>query len=162
MNEIKSYFDLILSSFFNYKNDSMKDVNKMENDFKSIGEKYLKCLSFNYKDRINKIKEGIELNEKFLLSIVNKYSINYKNNKDLITRQSEIDKLRYTLKLFIRDWTIEGKIERDITYNPIIDEIKKYYLDNNNKNKKILVPGAGLCRLAYEIGKLGFNIDARS
>ena len=33
-------------------------------------------------------------------------------------------------------------------------------MDNNNKNKKILVPGAGLCRLAYEIGKLGFNIDA--
>ena len=160
MNEIKSYLDLILSSFFNYKNDSMKDVNKMENDFKSIGENYLKCLSFNYKDRINKIKEGIESNEKFLLSIVNKYSINYKNNKDLITRQIEIDKLRYTLKLFIRDWTIEGKIERDITYNPIIYELKKYYLNNNNKNKKILVPGAGLCRLAYEIGKLGFNIDA--
>ena len=161
MSEKISYLDLILASFFNYKNDSMKDVIKMENDFKSIGEKYLNFLSFNYKDRINKIKEGIDLNEKFLLSIVNKYSINYKkNNSNLITRPGEINKLRSTLKLFIRDWTLEGKKERDLTYNPIIEEIKKYFSDNkNNKNKNILIPGAGLCRLPYEIGKLGFNID---
>ena len=159
MNEKTSYLDLILASFFNYKNDSMKDVNKMENDFKSIGEKYLNFLFFNYNDRINKIKEGIELNEKFLLSIVDKYSSNFKkNNNNLITRPGEINKLRSTLKLFIRDWTIEGKKERDATYEPIIEEIKRHFLENN-KNKKILIPGGGLCRLAFEIGKLGFSID---
>ena len=162
MNEKTSYLDLILASFFNYKKDSLNDVTKMENDFKSIGEKYLNYLSFNYNERINKIKEGIELNEKFILSIVDKYSENYrKNNNNLNTRPGEINKLRSTLKLFIRDWTIEGKKERDLTYNPILEEIKKYFLDDkNNKDKKILVPGAGLCRLAYEIGKLGFIIDA--
>ena len=162
MNEKTSYLDLILASFFNYKKDSLKDVSKMENDFKLIGEKYLNYLSFNYNDRINKIKEGIELNEKFILSIVDKYSENYKkNNNNINTRPGEINKIRSTLKLFIRDWTIEGKKERDLTYNPILEEIKKYFLDNkNNKDKKILVPGAGLCRLAYEIAKLGFNIDA--
>ena len=163
MNEKTSYLDLILASFFNYKTDALKDVSKMENDFKSIGEKYLNYLSFNYKDRINKIKEGIEINKKFLFSIVEKYSPDYrKKNSNLKTRPGEISKLRSTLKLFIRDWTIEGKKERDLVYNPIIEEIKKYFLNNNienNKNKKILVPGAGLCRLAYEIAKLGFNID---
>ena len=159
MSEKISFLDLILASFFNYKNDSLKDVLKMENDFKSIGEKYLKYLSFNYIDRISKIKEGIELNEKFLLSIVDKYSSNYnKNNNKLLTRPGEISKLRSTLKLFIRDWTIEGKKERDLTYIPIIEEIRNFF--PQNKNKKILVPGAGLCRLAYEIAKLGFNIDA--
>jgi carnosine N-methyltransferase len=139
----------------------MKDVNKMENDFKSINQKYLNYLSFNYKDRINKIKQGIELNEKFLLSIVDKYSSNYKNKyNDLITRISEINKLRSTLKLFIRDWTTEGKKERDLTYIPIIEEIKENYGNNNkNTNIKILVPGGGLCRLAYDLGKLGFEID---
>ena len=125
-------------------------------------KKYLNYLSFNYNDRINKIKQGIQLNEKLLLSIVDKYALNYKKkNNNLITRQSEINKLQSTLKLFIRDWTIEGKKERDLTYNPIIEEIKKYYGENNDKNKnvKILMPGGGLCRLAYDIGKLGFDID---
>ena len=159
MNEKISYLDLILTSFFNYKKDSLKDVTKMENDFKSIGEKYLNYLSFDYNERINKIKEGILLNEKFLLSIVNKYSLNYsKNNKEeIITRPSEIGKLRSTLKLFIRDWTKEGKKERDLTYNPILEKMQKYFTNINDK--KILVPGAGLCRLAYEIAKLGFIVD---
>lgn len=162
MNEKTSYLDLILASFFNYKNDSMVDALKMEKDFESIGEKYLNYLSFDYKERIFKIKKAIDLNEKFLLSIVDKYSSNYKkNNSNLKTRAGEINKLRSTLKLFIRDWTIEGKKERDLTYEPIIEQIKKYFPDNNNnKNRNILIPGTGLSRLAFEIGKMGFNVDA--
>ena len=89
MNEKTSYLDLILASFFNYKTDALKDVSKMENDFKSIGEKYLNYLSFNYKDRINKIKEGIEINKKFLFSIVEKYSPDYrKKNSNLKARRN--------------------------------------------------------------------------
>ena len=163
MNEKPSYFDLILDIFFNYKDDSFKDVEKMEKDFKSLGKKYLNYLSFDYPERIKKIKEGIILNENFLLSIVNKYenSFNkYKSKINIPNRRININKLRSTLKLFIRDWTSEGKKERDITYNPIISEIKKYFSDDDNKNKKILVPGAGLCRLAFEIAKFGFQVDA--
>ena len=161
MSEISSYFDLILDIFFNYKEDSLKDVEKMENDFKSIGDKYLTYLSFDYSTRINKIKEGILNNEKFLLDIVNKYKNNYTKNISKFNpgkRIIEINKLRSTLKLFVRDWTIEGKKERDITYIPVMEEIKKYLTDF--KNKKILVPGAGLCRLAFEIAKLGCETDA--
>ena len=161
MSENSSYFDLILDIFFNYKEDSIKDVEKMENDFKSIGDKYLSYLSFDYSTRINKIKQGILTNEKFLLDIVNKYKDNHinKNTKfNSSKRLIEINKLRSTLKLFIRDWTIEGKKERDITYIPVIIEIKKYF--SNFNNKKILVPGAGLCRLAFEMAKLGCDVDA--
>ena len=163
MNENPSYFDFILNIFFKYKEDTLKDVEKMEKDFKSIGDNYLSYLSFDYSTRINKIKEGISLNETFLSSIVSKNKDNFiKNisNFDSVKRTIEINKLRSTLKLFIRDWTIEGKKERDITYNPIINEIKKYFSDTNNKNKKILVPGAGLCRLAFEISKFGYEVDA--
>ena len=161
MSETSSYFDLILDIFFNYKEDSLKDVDKMENDFKSIGDKYLSYLSFDYTTRINKIKQGILTNEKFLLDIVNKYKNNHSKNTTKFNsskRLIEINKLRSTLKLFIRDWTNEGKKERDITYNPIITEMKKYF--SNFKDKKILVPGAGLCRLAFEIAKLGVFVDA--
>ena len=174
MSENFSYFDLILDIFFNYKEDSLKDVEKMEKDFKSIGQKYLSYLSFDYSERITKIKQGILLNQKFLLSITGKYSNNcnkiksenncnkIKSENNSINRKSEINKLRSTLKLFIRDWCVEGKKERDLTYIPVIEEIKKYFNDINinNKNRKILVPGAGLCRLAFEIAKFGFDVDA--
>ena len=161
MSETSSYFDLILDIFFNYKEDSLKDVEKMEKDFKSIGDKYLSFLSFNYSTRINKIKQGILINEKFLLDIVNKYKNTHpKNNTKFNStkRLIEINKLRSTLKLFIRDWTIEGKKERDMTYIPVMTEIKKYF--QNFNDKKILVPGSGLGRLAFEIAKLGCDVDA--
>jgi len=52
-------------------------------------------------------------------------------------------------------------------YNPILEELKKYFpvkCDSENKlnltaNKeiKILIPGAGLGRLLYEVAKLGYS-----
>ena len=37
----------IVSAFFNYQIDSLREVSRMERDFKSIGEQYTKRLSFN-------------------------------------------------------------------------------------------------------------------
>ena len=102
MSENSSYFDLILDIFFNYKEDSIKDVEKMENDFKSIGDKYLSYLSFDYSTRINKIKQGILTNEKFLLDIVNKYKDNHinKNTKFNSSKRRSLAKKKSIILLF--------------------------------------------------------------
>ncbi len=51
----------IISSFFNYQIDSLKDISRIKRDYKLIGEKYTKRLSFNYILRIEKLKQGILL-----------------------------------------------------------------------------------------------------
>jgi len=38
-----------------------------------------------------------------------------------------MDKLKSTLKQFVRDWSEEGKPERDSCYQPIISEIVKNF-----------------------------------
>ena len=154
-----SFFKIILLSFYNYEKDSLKDVKKMEKDFISIGEHYLNILPFNYIERINKLKEAISLNNKFLNSILKNYQYLFNNEQNKIeTKSSDINKLRTTLNLLIRDWSFEGKKERDLSYNPIIEALKLYFPDNKERNnKKILVPGTGLSRLLYEIAKLGFD-----
>ena len=154
-----SFFKIILSSFYNYEKDALKYVNKMEKDFKSIGEHYLNILPFNYNERIKKLKEAISLNNKFLKSIIKNYQYLFTNQKKQIeTKPNDINKLRTTLTLLIRDWSLEGKKERDLSYNPIIDVLKIYFPDNKKRNNiKILVPGTGLSRLLYEITKLGFD-----
>ncbi|KFZ56194.1 UPF0586 protein C9orf41, partial [Podiceps cristatus] len=70
----------------------------------------------------------------------------------------DMDKLKSTLKQFVRDWSEEGKPERDSCYQPIISEIVKNFPKERWDFSKvnILVPGAGLGRLAWEIAMLGY------
>jgi len=160
----------IVSAFFNYQIDSLRDVTRMERDFKSIGEKYLKKLSFNYTERIAKLKHAIFQNYTFLLKIADPYKNMFKLYKassgevlmePLIVEGKDIIKMRSTLRLFIRDWAIDGIDERNSTYKPILNELKNYFKDKSKNDFEnginVLVPGAGLGRLMYEIAKLGFK-----
>ena len=160
----------IVSAFFNYQIDSLRDVTRMERDFKSIGEKYLKKLSFNYTERIEKLKYAIFQNYTFLLKIADPYKNMFKLYKassgevlmePLIVEGKDIIKMRSTLRLFIRDWAIDGIEERNSTYKPILNELQNYFKDKSKndfeKGINVLVPGAGLGRLMYEIAKLGFK-----
>jgi carnosine N-methyltransferase len=73
---------------------------------------------------------------------------------------SDMDKLRSTLKQFVRDWSEEGKQERESCYKPMKDALIEYFAavpPEARSNLRILVPGAGLGRLAYDIAKLGFT-----
>jgi len=159
---MNSYLKEIILTFYYYKNNSLKTLKNIENNFKSIDSHYLNLLSFNINDRINKIKKGIEINSKFLNLIIEPYiNEELKQNKYSTQNKILINKLESTLKLFIRDWSKEGKKERNLVYIPIINEFKKYFMNENLNKKeiKILFPGTGLGRLQYEISKLGFNTN---
>jgi len=160
----------IVSAFFNYQIDSLRDVSRMERDFRSIGEKYTKRLSFDYKERIEKLKRAIWQNYSFLLKIADPYKNMFKLFKassgevlmePLMVEAKDIIKMRSTLRLFIRDWAIDGIEERNSTYKPILNELTLFFKDRPKKDFEdginVLVPGAGLGRLMYEIAKLGFK-----
>lgn len=57
----------------------------------------------------------------------------------------------------MRDWSSLGSSERKQCYGPIIEEIEKKYPPDKFKRSdiQILVPGAGLGRLAFEIASRG-------
>ena len=167
-NNIKS----IISAIFNYQVDALNDVNKMERDFKTIGEKYTKRLPFDYMDRLKKFKEAILLNYTFLFKVASPYRGLFKYYKDssgevyfepLNVQTQDLIGIRSNLRLFARDWSSEGIEERNETYKPILNELKSYFKNKSKKDFengiKVLVPGAGLGRLLYEIGKLGFKVE---
>ena len=55
---------------------------------------------------------------------------------------------------------IKGEYERENCYKPIINQFIKMFPSNRNKNNeiiKVLVPGAGLGRLVFELCKYGFS-----
>lgn len=76
------------------------------------------------------------------------------------TSVDDIEKVQSTLKQFMRDWSGEGAAERHACYDPILSELLRTYPDSNSRSEvRVLVPGAGLGRLAFEIAKLGFNSE---
>ena len=65
-----------------------------------------------------------------------------------------------TLKHFVRDWSHEGKSERDALFPPVLDALRAEFGDGEREGKKVLVPGCGLGRLAHDIALEGFSVDA--
>ncbi|BGP31008.1 hypothetical protein JCM10296v2_002772 [Rhodotorula toruloides] len=64
-----------------------------------------------------------------------------------------------TLKHFVRDWSDVGKAERDALFPPILDALREEF-GEKVEGKKVLVPGCGLARLAYEIACDSFSVQA--
>ncbi|KAJ7138571.1 N2227-like protein-domain-containing protein [Mycena filopes] len=72
----------------------------------------------------------------------------------------DMDKLRSTLKQFVRDWSAEGREERDACYQPMKDALELHFSDIPAADRgrvRVLVPGAGLGRLAHDVAGLGFT-----
>ncbi|KAI6100907.1 N2227-domain-containing protein [Pisolithus croceorrhizus] len=68
----------------------------------------------------------------------------------------DMDKLRSTIKLFVRDWSRDGKTERDLCYEPMKKALEEHFEGKDRSTLRVLVPGAGLGRLAYDVARLGF------
>ncbi|CEL53274.1 UPF0586 protein [Rhizoctonia solani AG-1 IB] len=83
-----------------------------------------------------------------------------RRNKRSPEMDFDMDKVRSTLKQFVRDWGVEGKVERDSCYGPMLDALCEYFHDvpvEERGNFRVLVPGAGLGRLAWDVAARGFT-----
>jgi len=56
----------------------------------------------------------------------------------------------------VRDWTVEGRQIRHIIYDWCIQEMEIYCF----KSATVLVPGAGMGRLAYDLSQKGYHVEA--
>lgn len=72
----------------------------------------------------------------------------------------EGDNLRSLLRTLARDWSESGILERSTCYQPILCELAACFPQDDGRGAiKVLVPGAGLGRLAYEISQMGFATE---
>ncbi|KAK4162751.1 N2227-like protein-domain-containing protein [Cladorrhinum sp. PSN259] len=68
-------------------------------------------------------------------------------------KHNDIDKARSTLRQFFRDWSEGGAAEREICYGPIKRAIaaEKEKRSPSDPRLRVLVPGAGLGRLVFDL-----------
>ncbi|XP_066473888.1 carnosine N-methyltransferase [Tiliqua scincoides] len=162
----REHFRRIINAFRYYGINMHERVNRTERQFRSLPASQQKLLP-QFLPHLDKIRQCIDHNQGILKTIVNDCSHMFENKEydddgnGKITPAStfDMDKLKSTLKQFVRDWSETGKPERDSCYQPIINEIVKSFPKERWDLSKvnILVPGAGLGRLAWEIAMLGYT-----
>ncbi|MCJ1409810.1 hypothetical protein MMC19_003893 [Ptychographa xylographoides] len=74
-------------------------------------------------------------------------------------KSSDMDKARSTIRQLFRDWSADGIEERTHCYSPVLLDLLNVLPGPARENVKVLVPGAGLGRLVFEICKLGYDVE---
>jgi carnosine N-methyltransferase len=67
--------------------------------------------------------------------------------------------IRSSVRQLWRDWSKEGEEERNSCHIPVLTDLKTY-LNKPNSEIRILIPGAGLCRLPFNLAALGYEVEA--
>ncbi|XP_011500547.1 PREDICTED: UPF0586 protein C9orf41 isoform X2 [Ceratosolen solmsi marchali] len=166
--EEKKHFQRIVSAFKYYKPHSLQRVKKTERYLLSLPPHHQKLLT-KYREHLVDVKRCIENNDEIIKLIIKDVTHIFENvsptssstDSTLSHRpiMADQEKVQATIKQLVRDWSTEGTEERRTCYQPIIDEIiSKFPLEHcTPADIRILVPGAGLGRLAYEIARRGYT-----
>ncbi|KAF2669108.1 N2227-domain-containing protein [Microthyrium microscopicum] len=124
----------------------------------------MQFLNKKLSDKFTKVSKAIEAHSTICARILETSTHplipNLYTGKDPSTSDQAI--VRSTIRQLFRDWTVEGSSERDVIFKPILTAIRaiaKNHTKSDSENFAILVPGAGLCRLAVEIAKLAPSAD---
>ena len=132
------HFREIVDSFKNYRLDS--DISALD----------------------RKTKTAVEINARFLDAIVADSGALFGNSASpgpdpSPTGPHNVSKVRSTLKQFVREWSSEGRAEREQCFKPILDGLTQYLPITESRPPFVLCPGSGLGRLPYEIAALGYD-----
>jgi len=71
---------------------------------------------------------------------------------------AHFSKVRSTLHQLSRDWSVEGRGERDHSYAPVLAQLRAWLpvTAANVNHQKVCCPGSGLGRLVWECARLGY------
>ncbi|KAL3463228.1 N2227-like protein-domain-containing protein [Aspergillus heterothallicus] len=153
----------------------MNTTHRRRQAFWALPTAHTKILSeppFSLMDNFNRVDDAIDINadiadvilttglESFGLSR-NPDPEDPKHNWHGVATSSDVNKAHSTIRQFYRDWSEEGQAERDVCYGPVLEDLRNAFSERlaAGENIKVLVPGAGLGRLVFEICRAGFDAE---
>jgi carnosine N-methyltransferase len=119
---------------------------------------------FSYLDTLIAVDDGIDKNADLARAIlqsglrvlgISEANIEWKGK----ATSNDLEKARSTLRQFYRDWSSEGSAERETVYGIVIKALQKERMARNRARMRVLVPGAGLGRLVFDLCRAGFDTE---
>ncbi|KAK4657327.1 hypothetical protein QC762_212020 [Podospora pseudocomata] len=141
--------------------------------FYSLPQAHLRLLSsppFNYLETLSKVDDCIDSNAELSRAIfkaaLSNFNLGVPDEKSRTAtgtlkipdewagcaKNGDVDKARSTIRQFYRDWSAEGKRERDVCFRNVFKVVEQEQKRLKGGEKlRVLVPGAGLGRLVFEL-----------
>lgn len=145
------------ASYSHYAALANQENTSMERSYGSIGRSH-KRLGFRigYPNKLKQLREATRQNSKITTAISALAALQFglKDDPTCDINYADLARVREALKHFVRDWSKEGASEREIIFRPIL-EVLNQIPPSERAGMRVLVPGSGLGRLAWEISQLG-------
>ncbi|KAF8911584.1 N2227-like protein-domain-containing protein [Gymnopilus junonius] len=150
-------------SFVQYPRLSAAELNQMRATYAALGRanKHI-GYKIRYPRKLDRLRDVTELNAVITDAIVELALDEFPSLHDIptsSTNSTDLGRVRESLKHFVRDWSEEGSQERARIFAPILGVLQMVKA-KDRASMKVLVPGCGLGRLAWDISQLGFNTTA--
>ncbi|RYP51010.1 hypothetical protein DL768_003594 [Monosporascus sp. mg162] len=164
-----------LWGFSKYRDFSYAEVNRWRDMYKKVTKQQKAILesAVGYRQKLNNIEHLIDRNAIVCDAIVEHamqfYGIEETELKDFIREEEEAGRspdrtsVLQSLKHYVRDWASEGAHERDAAFPCILETLRTLSLNQSTGKsslpiQKVLLPGAGLGALGYEVANLGVTV----
>ncbi|KAL2008233.1 hypothetical protein VTN00DRAFT_8215 [Thermoascus crustaceus] len=158
-----------LHGFYRYKERNLAEVERWRGLYKRMPKRQRSLIesSVKYTNKLNSVEHLFEKNEVLAHAIVHHalefYNIemseleNFIKEAEASSKQADKTSVNQAMKHFVRDWAEEGKHERNAAFPCILDALERMFPDRGERDGpvRVLLPGAGLGRIAHEIAGLG-------
>ena len=126
---------------------------------------------FSILENLNRVDDAIDANADIADIILETALINFglpldperndsTRNWHGTATQADVSKAHTTIRQLYRDWSVEGRREREVCYHPVLRDLKGEFDDNHSlEDVRVLVPGAGLARLVFDLCQEGFSVE---
>lgn len=162
-SEEREHYLRVVKAFLSYEDRSRRSLQKHFRDLANLLAEDAQLIP-EYAEKLNELSDVVlPINQVTLNTIIeaviDESDSSLTQNTHLWPTDRDYENLRSTLRQMVRDWSVLGAAERDCCYTPILKDLQKLFPETGREQIKVLFPGAGLGRLAYEATQLGFQVQ---
>ncbi|KAF3900091.1 Carnosine N-methyltransferase [Trichophyton interdigitale] len=170
-----------LDSFRQYRRSAHRNVtHRRRQSFYALSSLHWKTLAappFNLLETFSKVDDAIDANAEVAEAILDSAleafqlprhpqaedSAKEGHGRDVswhdTATSSDVSKANSTIRQLYRDWSEGGAVERETCYGPVMRDLQGEFGENPAQGTRVLIPGAGLGRLVFDVAMAGFEAE---
>ena len=143
------------SAYEAYQRMSLSELAAMRASYATISRAHKRIgYDLGYPSKLDRLSDAIHANASVTRALADIARAQNTRVDPAGADSGDLARVREALRHFVRDWSSEGRPERNVIFDPIIRVLAEVHA-SRRAGTRVLVPGAGLARLAWEISKLG-------
>lgn len=162
-SESKHFLE-VCYSFLDYGNEARKEIEFLQQNLARLSPEDKALWRVDPTQFFWALEAGVNTNANFLSQLPEGDVCSSPIHPDVlqsmppghVVEGRNASKARSTLRQFVRDWAVEGLQEREVSYGPLIEAVRKYLPLGGPHTPRILCPGCGLARLPFELATMGY------